>query len=73
MHNTYSVKDIAAIFGLQYHTMRRNLQKSGLHKYPRTSRYGKYNAYEVGDALFGFDKTQTDAYINEWKENQLNG
>lgn len=73
MHNTYSIKELSEIFGLNYQPMRGNIFKAKLQKYPKTSKYGKYNVYEVGDALFGFDHEQTDEYVNEWKENHING
>lgn len=70
MHNTYTVTELSEIFGLKYTTMSRNLARAGLHRYPKTSRLGKYKIYEVGETLFDLDKAETDEYIKEWRDKQ---
>ena len=70
MHNTYSVAELSEIFDLKYSTLARNLVRAKLQRYPRTSRTGKFNVYEVGEALFGFDKSETDEYVKEWRNKQ---
>lgn len=70
MHNTYSVAELSEIFGLKYTTLSRNLARTNLQRYPRTSRTGNYNVYEVGEALFGLDKAETDEYVKEWRDKQ---